>query len=593
MRIKHLYHCACLLLITSVAAFPTDAVATHTWSNKSFVNVPPVEWVPCFQDFGPFECAVYKVPLDYSKTSKYFYLSGHQPGIDIALIRLPATDPANRIGSLFLNPGGPGGSGVDLVLNIGFFGALLYSAEVHAKFDIVGFDPRGTNRSAPLSCFTSFDLPDEFAALPFFPLTIEQIFAQLRFDEKFRRACRKNAGPIIDNMTTADVARDMDLMREAVGDKQLTYAGYSYGSFLGVTYANLFPDRVRALIVDGVLDPIQWTTGDRRTRRLPVTTRLRSDAGAQVTLEEFFRLCDLAGLPRCAFAGDAAGRYEALLASLKANPIVLVFPDGSELIVDYVFLTALTLQVLYNPFDWEFFALDLAFLESLATPTAPAAAFRLIGRTPELDGAPDLIPQTIEAFPGVLCSDSSNPSFPFVWPLAAAVAEHQFGQFGPPWTWASSPCARWPGSKSSRYAGPFTRRTANPVLVTGTEFDPATRFEGAVTVANLLPNSQLLTVEGWGHTTLFLSSCADQIASDYLVDMSLPASASTCRVDFPPFNLSPGEVYPAAAAAALQGAAVQSLALGASATTSRDSAEEDRAHAMRAIRGDRPGYVQR
>ncbi len=591
MKNNRLFQSVAVSLFATMAVFSQDAFATGSWGGKDYVGVPAVQWSPCFQEVAPFfECATYEVPLDHSRASRYFYLSGHQPGIEVALIRIPATDPANKIGSLFLNPGGPGGSGVNLVLNVG---AFLYSPEVRAKFDIVSFDPRGTNRSSALSCFTSFDLPNEFSALPIYPDTVEEVFAFLRFDRKFRKACRKNAGPILDNMTTADVARDMDIFREAVGDDMLTYAGYSYGSFLGVTYANLFPDRVRALIVDGVLDPIQWTTGDRHTRRLPVSTRLRSDAGAQATLEEFFRLCELAGLTRCAFAGDSGLRYEALVESVDKNPIVLINPDGSEFIIDNVLLISATLGALYNPFAWEFLAQDLAFLEGLATPVAAGASLNVIGRSPELGGNPDLIPQTIEAFPGVLCSDSSNPSFPFVWPLAAIVAEREYGYFGPTWTWSSSPCARWPASKSSRYAGPFTRYTANPVLVTGPEFDPATRFEGAVTVANLLPNSQLLTVQGWGHTSLFLSFCADQIASNYLVNVELPDSPTSCQVDFPPFNLAPGEVYTSAAAIAAQRSGAQSLDSAArSAAPARSDAEQNRARAIRAIRGDRPRYQE-
>lgn len=594
MKSRALHRLTYSLLLVAVASLPQAASADHSHRGYgySYVNVPAVDWVPCFQEFGTFDCAIYKVPLRHSKKSRYFYVNGDGHGIDLALIRIPATDQKNKIGSLFLNPGGPGGSGVLFVLNAG---NLLYTSEVRAKFDLVGFDPRGIGQSTGLSCYTSFDHLNEFIALPPYPNTPDEVFAQIRFDKNLRRSCDENAGPILDYMTTASAARDMDILREAVGDKGLTYAGYSYGSFLGVTYANLFPKRVRALIVDAVLDPIAWTTGRKWDRKFPVSTRLRSDAGAQATLDEFFRLCELASSPRCALAGDAENRFKALVQKAKANPIVIVFPDGFELIVDDQFIIAVTLSVLYNPFDWWLWAGDLLFLEGLATTTALSTDFGILAsefhrRTPN----PDLVPQTIEGFPGVLCSDSDNPDNPFVWAFAGKLSERKFGTFGKIWTWASSPCANWPGSKKSRYAGPFTRKTANPVLVTSTRYDPATRYEGAVLVDKLLPNSHLLTVEGWGHTTLLLSDCATQIGADYLLNGRLPGKTSTCRQDFPPFFLSPEEVFGAASTAATleaPGAEAQTLESEADAAAAAgDATVQERTDVIRAMRDASPRY---
>lgn len=583
-----------VFLFLVLAGFTNHAAADHPHGGYDYVNVPPVDWSPCFQEIGPFECAVYEVPLVHSKTSRYFYVNGDAPGVDIALIRLPATDPANKIGSLFLNPGGPGGSGVLFVLNAG---NLLYTPEVRAKFDLVGFDPRGIGQSTGLSCYTSFDHLDEFNALAPYPDTPDEVFAQIEFDRKLRKSCDENAGPILDYMTTANAARDMDILREAVGDKKFTYAGYSYGSFLGVTYANLFPKRVRALIVDAVLDPISWTTGRRHDKWLPVSTRLRSDAGAQATLEEFFRLCELAASPRCAIAGDTANRFAALLEKTKAEPIILVLPDGSELVLDNQLIVAITLNVLTNPFDWFSWANDLLLLEQLATTTTLSSNFSILGTEDGRTPNPDLVPQTIEGFPGVLCSDSDNPDNPFVWVSAGKISERKFGTFGKIWTWVSSPCAKWPGSKKSRYAGPFTRKTANPVLVTSTLYDPSTRYEGAVTVDKLLPNSHLLTVEGWGHTTLLLSDCATQIGADYLIHGTLPGKKSTCRQDFPPFFLSPDEVFgpsATAATAAAPGVEAQTLESEAEVTaataTKREAAAQERTDVIRAIKDVGPRY---
>ena len=145
-----------------------------------------------------------------------------------------------------------------------------------------------------------------------FPVTTQEENVQREADRALASACAARGGPIRDHMSTADVARDMDLLRQLLGDSKLNYLGFSYGSLLGQVYANLFPNRVRALVIDGVLDPIAWTTG-RATRpgRLPFTTRLRSDQGAQATLDEFFRLCDAAG-DDCAFSGNARQRFAAL-----------------------------------------------------------------------------------------------------------------------------------------------------------------------------------------------------------------------------------------------------------------------------------------
>lgn len=488
---------------------------------------PKANWSPCYRDYGyRFECATVQVPLDYSNPGT--------AAISIAMIRLPASDPEQRIGSLFLNPGGPGGSGVDFALSVA---PILYSDEVRARFDIVGFDPRGTNRSTALRCFGN---PKQWAGYitPFpYPTTPEEEVIWEAADLYVVDACEQRAGRIMDHMTTADVARDLDLLRQAVGDEGLTYAGYSYGSYLGVTYANLFPDKVRALLVDAVLDPIAWSTGaPGQSSTMPFSTRLRSDVGTLDTLKEFFRLCDTGA--GCAFAPDSEDRYAALVAQLEAEPIIVPMPDGSTLILTKALLIANSRVAMYNSFGWPSFAELLYAIETLASPAE--VGFRLEALWRDLGlitkrGFPRY-PNYVEAFPGVACSDSDNPDNYAAWSAAAAASEDEFGYFGPIWTWFSSLCANWGGPMDSRYAGPFTAMTANPVLVSNTLYDPATRYEGAVTVNNLLPNSRLLTVNGWGHATLFLSQCADQAISDYLVHGTLPAEGTVCDQDWVPFS---------------------------------------------------------
>lgn len=434
-----------------------------------------------------------------------------------------------------MNPGGPGGSGVDLVRDI----APDVPPELRARFDIVGFDPRGIARSTPLRCFGTpkqWD-PAFWAELP---LTLAGVAVVAAADGYLADACDQRGGAIIDHMSTADVARDMDLIRAAFGDEQLNFLGYSYGSMLGTTYANLFPNRVRAFVIDGVLDPIAWTTGAPGQEELPFSTRLRSDAGAQATLEEFFRLCDEAG-PDCAFSGNSAGRFAALRAQLLQGPIIIDI-GGETFPFTYTDLVFSTLGALYNPFSWQFHAQFLAAIEasaSSATLGARLSELRTSLGYVSKRGFPRY-PNFIEGFPGVACSDSDNPDSHLDWFAAAEAAEAEFGYFGRAWTWASSICAVWPGVAEDRYVGPWNAATANPVLVVGNFFDPATRYEGAVTVAGLLPNSRLLSYAGWGHTVVGgISSCIDSAVLAYLFTLVLPAEGTVCPPAFNPFDLPP------------------------------------------------------
>ncbi len=476
---------------------------------------PKIAWSPCYKQFGPFQCGTVQVPLDYD--------SPNGAAISIAMIRLPASDTGRRVGSLFVNPGGPGGSGVDFAL---FAGPFLYTDEVRARFDIVGFDPRGIARSTALRCFGN---PRQWAPYftPFaFPLTPEEEAIWADADRYLVGACDQRGGAIAEHMSTANVARDLDRLREAVGDSTLTYAGYSYGSFLGVTYANLFPGKVRAVVVDGVLDPIAWTTGAPGQSHLPFSTRLHSDAGAMATLNEFFRLCDAGD---CAFGPDSADRYADLAAAARAG----------QSVVPYSILIATTLGAMYDSSTWEGFAQLLADIEAATTfsPSLQARVQAFAHRPMYITkrGFPQY-PNFVEGFPGVACSDSDNPDTYGAWSAAGADADANFGYFGRLWTWVTSICAEWTFADADRYVGPFTASTANPVLVVGNRFDPATRYEGAQTVEALLPSSTLLTVNGWGHTSLFLSQCADQAISAYLLTSATPAAGTECNQDFTPFS---------------------------------------------------------
>jgi pimeloyl-ACP methyl ester carboxylesterase len=476
--------------------------------------IPKLAWHACAEAPG-YECATAKVPLDYD--------SPRGATISLAVSRIKATDPKRRIGSLFLNPGGPGGSGVQFLQGVG---QDLYSAEVRARFDLVSFDPRGIAGSTPLTCFKTQDQADA-ATAPFpFPVTAAEEKTWVGFDRTYAKSCAKYAGPIMNHMSTADVARDMDLLRQAVGDKKLTYAGYSYGTYIGSVYANMFPDKVRAVIIDGVIDPVSDATGrGLEWVRKPVDARLESEQGAYQALQELLRLCDVGGA-NCAFsAGNPKARYDALAAKLRKHPLVL--PDGE--VVTYANLVSQTLNGLYSAGDWPYLA---EYFQGLATASASKVRAAKAALAKPADPAYE---QGAEGFYGVWCTDSLKPGNVSAWATAASAADRKWPYFGRAWNWSASICARWPGHDADRYLGPFTKHTANPVLVIGNRWDPATRYEDAVSTSKLLGNARLLTVSGWGHTSLFSSTCADNTASAYLLTGALPKAGTVCKPDAVPF----------------------------------------------------------
>jgi len=522
----------CKLSLSCVLLMPLATFASANASEQVDKKLPAkINWQSCYPQLNPnLLCAQYPVPLDYQNQKK------DAKTIQIALVKLPANNPdKKRLGSLFLNPGGPGGSGVEFV---SYAGPYLFNQDVRDQYDLIGFDPRGIHLSEPITCGLSYE--DAIGIIPpfSFPLSRKQEKQQIKSDKTLSSLCAKNGNEIMSHMSTANVARDLDVLRQAVGDELLNYVGYSYGSYLGVTYANLFPQKVGHLVVDGVIDPIAWSTGKGWSGWIvPVTTRLESDKNAMATLNEFFRLCDLSGPAGCSIAGNSAARFDQIAQRLKVQPQPIVLEDGTAIELDYSLFIASTLSAMYSSPSWPSFAGLIGFVEAQFPPELIGQQYSQFRN--ELGIENNIVPDdnSLFGFPAVLCSDSDNPEQTEFWQLWAAESEKQNGYFGRAWTWSSSLCANWPGSQKSRYIGPYTKKTKNPVLVASTLFDPATPYAGAKAVAQLLPNSRLVTVEGWGHTTPGLSSCADSITSDYLLKGVLPSSNTVCKQDLMPFYM--------------------------------------------------------
>jgi pimeloyl-ACP methyl ester carboxylesterase len=487
--------------------------------------VPALNWHPCFG--GDLQCTRAAVPLDYDDPNG--------PAISIFMSMRPADDQARRVGALFVNPGGPGGPSSQVVQPF----ARALGPVVRDRFDVIGIDPRGVGRSQQLRCRSS-EAPPGFPRATI-PLTLRQARPLIRYNAWVSGSCAQQANDILDHMSTADTARDMDLIRQAVGDDQLSYYGISYGTYLGATYAAMFPDQVRAIVLDGVLDPVAWSTGrEGRGDQLPFSTRLRSGVGAWEALTSAFAECDRVGLARCRFAGRVADQWRQLVHRFRQGPVRL--PHGG--VMNYSDLVGGALGALYDRRYYRVLFRSIAQLhaqvfgpaDQAARKTEVAAAFRRLRElAPEnpyatqQPAAATRIPRVFPSFEGVACSDSVNPADPTAWVRAGAIADRQGPWFGRAWTWASGPCATWPGSKSDAFLGPWRTSTAEPLLVVGNFHDPATPISGARTVNTLFEGSRLISLNTWGHGALGQSDCATARVQQYLVHGLLPANGLVCQ----------------------------------------------------------------
>ena len=482
-------------------------------------QVPKIDWQPCGEDFPGFECALVEVPLDYD--------SPRRKKTSIALARVPASDSADRIGSVFVNPGGPGGSGVGLVLD--GFGQFLHE-NLDGRFDVVGFDPRGVGASDPLHCFDSEDDVNAFlSAVPIFPYQSGQYRPFYDQYASLAGLCLSRGERIAEHMSTADVVRDLDLLRRAVGDRKLSYLGFSYGSYLGNTYANLFPKNVRALVIDGVLDPRLWSSG----------RQIESDRVAtQEEFDEFLRLCKEAG-PACAF-GDGrrtAKRWEKLARTIEEEPVDL----GDGFIYTYDFLIADATGAMYSPEIWGGPEGYGAFLDFVADAALGDQSARARARSVRRSLVQALLPPEpepdydngLDAYFGNQCADTEYPDSFFEFRAIDRFARAG-SRFGPYWWWFNTPCAEWPVA-NDRYIGPWTARTSAPVLVVGNFFDGVTDYAGAQATSRLLENSRLLSYAGWGHTAYGRNTCTQEYVDAYLLDVTLPPVGTVCPANPNPF----------------------------------------------------------
>jgi len=523
----------------------TDAVEERRVA-RALARTPAPSWSACGTGA---QCAVVEVPLDYDRPDG--------PATSIAVLRVGATDPARRIGTLFVNPGGPGASAVDMAQSASIF----LSSTVRERFDIVGFDPRGIGHSEQLACFT--DPARQATALAglqaLFPWTAQEENAAMASARAMGAACGSTGGALASAMSTAQAARDMELLRRAIGDSALSYLGFSYGSYLGLVHANMFPDHVRAIAVDGVIDPVGWAGAPRTASRI-LDDRLGTADGSYKALHEILGRCGRTAVERCGLArSDPVALLERVAQRLRTAPL-RIGSGTSAWDYTYADMVGTMLEDLYQPDGADSIISLLDALADLvsARSSGDTAAAALAGREVRLAtedsrkrsearaGAPSPAgglattpyDNFVESMSAVICSDGLHPSSMSLWPAATAAADERAPYFGRAWGWSSLPCATesWTAQDEDAYRGPFDRRTAAPVLLVGNYWDPATPYTSALSAAALSANGRLLSSDSWGHTAYGTSDCVTDAVDAYLVDGVLPPEGTLCHGDVQPFE---------------------------------------------------------
>jgi pimeloyl-ACP methyl ester carboxylesterase len=509
-------------VLMAALAVPAAVAATAT-TTAAAAQVPVLDWTSCF---GGFQCATARVPLNYQDPDG--------TKISIAAIRHPATDPAKSLGTLFINGGGP-------LEQIDGFPADYQAvpAIIRQRFDIMTFDPRGFGFSTAVRCFPTETAEREFlSALPPFPVGAAQIAVWDRTWASFDARCAAANRSLLDHDTTADWARDMNLLREAVGDPVLNYYGASYGTLLGATYANLFPGHVGRMILDGNVNPVALTTPDGN---LTTYLRLDTDEGLATNMAAFLRLCGEATTAGCAFsAGTPAAttaKWNTLLSRLDKHPVTTGSPPQTYTYAETIATLATALDTVS---DWQQAAVQLQQLWTAPAKTTPVPAKTtpVPAATPADTGASTTVYIGREQQYAVLCSDSPNPHSPGAYAAAAKVAYARSGGWGLDEAWYTEPCAQWPGNGAQdRYTGPWDRWTANPILLLGNTGDTALPYQqDELAMEHDLARARLLTVQGYGHTEQTNpSTCAENYQVSYVLTGALPPAGTICQENATPF----------------------------------------------------------
>ncbi len=443
-----------------------------------------------------FECGRTEVPISYDEPEG--------ATLPLFLVRAVLAGQTDRVGSLVVNPGGPGGSGADTAIGL----ALTLPEGVLQRFDVVGFDPRGVGLSTPVECIPD-ELKDRLVAAEPRPTTDEGFEEVFALADEVAEGCSEEYGDALGTFNTVDTARDMDRLRQALGDEQLTYLGYSYGTTLGSTYAELFPDRVRALVLDAAVDPDLD----------PVAKAEASAAAFEAGFDVYGRNCKtlVAG---CPLGENPRGYVEAVLTAAEAEPIASSEEGETRRATPGVVLTAV-IAALYDTDSWP----QLTQALTAAREGDAAGVFSLADSyAGRLDD--DTYSNLLDANIAINCADTEETYEQDEVRDLAAEWNEEYPLFGAGSAVSLYTCTAWQAERT-----PLPERDAegsDPILVVGNTGDPVTPLAGAEDMAEQLDSGVLLIWQGNGHTAYPKTDCVTAAVNAYLIELTPPNDGLTC-----------------------------------------------------------------
>ncbi|WP_405586757.1 alpha/beta hydrolase [Streptomyces sp. NBC_01092] len=478
-----------------LAALPrsTPAALTPYYTQK-------LTWRSC--GMPGFQCATMRAPLDYTKPDA--------GDAKLAVARKKATGPGARLGSLLVNPGGPGGSAIGYLQQ---YAGIGYPTDVRARYDMVAVDPRGVARSEPVECLDGREM-DAYTQTDFTPDDAEETGELVEAYKKFAEGCGADAPGLLRHVSTAEAARDMDILRSVLGDEKLTYVGASYGTFLGATYAGLFPDRVGRLVLDGAMDP------SLPARRM----NLDQTAGFETAFQAFARDCvRQRDCPLGTKASEVGRGLKAFFEKLDAQPVPTGDPDRRDL--GESLATTGVIAAMYDEGAW---ATLRDALTSAMRENDGAGLLALSDSYYERDGD-GRYTNLMFANAAVNCVDLP-PAFSTPDQVRGALPAFEKASpvFGEGLAWATLNCAYWPVAPTGE-SHRIEAKGAAPIVVVGTTRDPATPYRWARALTTQLSSSRLLTYDGDGHTAYGRgSTCIDDTINRYLLRGTPPTEGKRC-----------------------------------------------------------------
>ena len=441
------------------------------------------------------DCGAVRVPQDWANPTGDTF--------DIALVRVRRLQQKNRIGSLLVNPGGPGASGIELAAQT----PLFLPGEILERFDIVGFDPRGVGQSDPIDCIPAASKDASTAANPD-PAPQAEFDAQVKLWREAISPCAAKYGKKLGYYNTEQTARDMDAIRAAVGDQKMTYLGYSYGTLLGAVYAHLYPGRIRAFVLDGAVDP----------NLDGITASEGQAAGFEKAFDNFAAACRAKGAG-CPIGPDARRTLHDVLIKVAKKPVAGRGGETRAATTGHV-LSAVT-AALYVRAQWP--TLEKAISD--VSQGDPTAVFSLsdsfAGRNP--DGSYN---NMTDAFTAIGCTDDRNPPTVAMTRKLQIEWRRKYPLFGAPLAMTLLSCAVWPGKHDPYPVG--AAFGAPPIVVVGTTGDPATPYANTAKLAGLLGTGHIVTWQGEGHTAYPQTACVRENISNYLLTTNAPPDGLTC-----------------------------------------------------------------